>query len=255
MEPWAASQKATPIGKVDGLHETMSDIRSAVEERECDRNHLKLTLLTADNTSMIEHRLIPEMRTTSHKMVIQSFIRSPEDWDLNAPYQRGHVWDEEQQRGLIKSLCIGLPIPAIIYSARPVDHVVEHGGADYRVIDGKQRLTAMRAFFVEDKFSVPAGWFNVGLRPDDAELTEPIFGSQLQKRSLLSFTFPVVEAQLAVEYTPRGDGGGYDTRHLTPEELLAAEAAMFVLINSAGTSVNPDELEAARQMSKGTSFD
>lgn len=63
---------------------------------------------------------------------------------LDAPYQRGSVWTEAQQRGLVKSWKLGIPIPAVIVNDRNNPRWAERNGYDarYVVIDGKQRITA-----------------------------------------------------------------------------------------------------------------
>jgi hypothetical protein len=60
---------------------------------------------------------------------------------LDAPYQRGHVWSQEQQERLIDSLASGLGIPPIYI--RELDAGEQ---AWIEVIDGKQRITALQAF-------------------------------------------------------------------------------------------------------------
>jgi hypothetical protein len=70
--------------------------------------------------------------------------------DLNASYQRGHVWTHEQRRNLIKSLLEGLPIGAVFLNERSIMEPIV-------VIDGKQRLETIR-MFVNNEFSIPANW-------------------------------------------------------------------------------------------------
>lgn len=79
------------------------------------------------------------------------FLDRREKLDLDPPYQRGPVWGEERQRNLIKSLYMGLPIGAMVINRRRYPQ-------DWTVIDGKQRILAIRAF-ADDQFSVPGAWF------------------------------------------------------------------------------------------------
>tara|TARA_B100002019_G_scaffold284990_1_gene293406 strand:+ start:764 stop:1270 length:507 start_codon:yes stop_codon:yes gene_type:complete len=75
--------------------------------------------------------------------VISFFLLNIEDetLDLNADYQRGHVWSLEQKQNLILSIFNGLPIDniSLVYNERN-NHSIE-------VVDGKQRITAIYGFF------------------------------------------------------------------------------------------------------------
>jgi hypothetical protein len=76
--------------------------------------------------------------------------------NLNAPYQRGHVWGDTRRVNLIRSILLGIPIPAIIVNCR------EGGEWDdesfqYVIVDGKQRCTAV-LMFLDSKLSIPGCW-------------------------------------------------------------------------------------------------
>lgn len=68
---------------------------------------------------------------------------------VDTPYQRGPVWTVDQQIGLIESLCMGVPIPAIIRNNRMgtnwayTNGPAKTGDPGYAVIDGKQRLLTL----------------------------------------------------------------------------------------------------------------
>lgn len=86
-------------------------------------------------------------------------------YNVDTPYQRGHVWGEERKRNLIRSLLIGIPTGIIVVNYRGENAAAfEAVGLDFRqshcfaVIDGKQRITALRDF-TADRFAVPAEWF------------------------------------------------------------------------------------------------
>lgn len=86
--------------------------------------------------------------------------------DLAPPYQRGSVWTEDQQVELVRSLLARTPIPAIIVNNRATPAWLqangtsprEAGGPPYAVVDGRQRMEALRAWFRGD-LAVPASWF------------------------------------------------------------------------------------------------
>jgi hypothetical protein len=79
----------------------------------------------------------------------------PNRWVLDAPYQRGHVWSEARQQALLMSLFQGVPVGTIFVNRRSWDM------EPYYVVDGKQRISAIRAF-QEGRLAVPAHWFNEG---------------------------------------------------------------------------------------------
>ena len=93
------------------------------------------------------------------------------NFDLEPPYQRGQVWGTARKVALIESVLRGVPIGALIINDRLT--ASERGGPSvpvdapcYAVIDGKQRITALRAF-IDSEFAVPASWFSeVDFDPD-----------------------------------------------------------------------------------------
>ena len=65
--------------------------------------------------------------------------------DLNPSFQRRSAWSDKKQSFFIESLILGLPIPQLILAEDPF-----RKGA-YIVIDGKQRLLAIRRFAAVDE--------------------------------------------------------------------------------------------------------
>lgn len=61
------------------------------------------------------------------------------DMDLQPDFQRGEIWTEQKKKKLIDSILRGWKIPPI--------HVVHNGHAIDEVLDGQQRLAAIRDFF------------------------------------------------------------------------------------------------------------
>lgn len=60
-------------------------------------------------------------------------------YELTPEYQRRHRWSVEQRSRLIESLIMNVPIPPIF--------LYEYDYSKYEVMDGLQRLTAIRAFY------------------------------------------------------------------------------------------------------------
>ncbi|SHF60178.1 DUF262 domain-containing protein [Chryseobacterium sp. OV279] len=71
---------------------------------------------------------------------------------LDPEYQRRHRWDNKTSSRLIESLILNIPIPTI-YISQDVDVDVETDGEEFRysVIDGQQRLTAIKNY-LKNKF-------------------------------------------------------------------------------------------------------
>jgi len=68
---------------------------------------------------------------------------------MNPPFQRNLVWVERQKSFLIDSILSGLPIPEIYMQ----DLVNDQAEAQYIVVDGQQRLSAVLEF-VEGRFPI-----------------------------------------------------------------------------------------------------
>lgn len=116
-------------------------------------------------------------------------------FDMDQPYQRGVVWGTKRRRNLIKSILMGIPIPAIVLNDR-FSAGFSYAGHDrnrnwlYAIVDGKQRITAIQ-HFVDSKFPVPHEWFE-----DDA--FGDIFYGDLDvkyQRGFRNSPIPVAEGQ------------------------------------------------------------
>lgn len=62
--------------------------------------------------------------------------------NVNPDFQRRERWSTEKQSGLIESFLLNVPVPPI--------YLAEDEYGQYSVVDGKQRLTAIRAFMTEN---------------------------------------------------------------------------------------------------------
>lgn len=168
--------------------------------------------------------------TVGHFLVSDEGLRSRDVFDFDAPYQRGAVWTEAQRVALVKSLLLGLPIGSVVLNHR--------GFASdklYSVVDGKQRIQAIRAFF-NSEFAVPAEWFapeGVLESFTDEEGVQKVYFSGLgkvQRHMFENSSFPALEAQV---------------------KTVAAEAEIFMLINSGGTPQTEADLSNAAAIAKG----
>lgn len=67
---------------------------------------------------------------------------------LDPDYQRQEIWSKDKQTSFIESLLMGIMVPPIYVSELPLENILT--GKHYEVVDGKQRLTAIRDFLNED---------------------------------------------------------------------------------------------------------
>jgi hypothetical protein len=141
-------------------------------------------------------------------------------YDLDAPYQRGSVWGAAQRVALIKSMLLRLPTGAIYINVRDMDLP-----KPYVVIDGKQRILAIRAFHANE-YGVPADWFA------DNELTAPIDGDTAYFSDLnLLGRNRIMHATIAT----------YEAHVKTVED----EAEIFMLVNTGGIAQTAETLANA----------
>ncbi len=88
------------------------------------------------------------MHVTPKEFTIKKLVQSFNAGSLlrNDEYQRGEVWTRYQKATFVDSVFRGYPVPALFF------HRVERPGLDdtpvasYEIIDGQQRLTALRDF-------------------------------------------------------------------------------------------------------------
>lgn len=161
--------------------------------------------------------IVRKYRVNNTARAVEFFCDSPElpRFDLDQPYQRGVVWGLRRQRNLIKSLLMGVPVPAIVLNNR-FEAGFSHPDYDrnrcwsHAVVDGKQRVTALRGF-LGNGFSVPRGWW------DDDAAGDAFFDdlTPRQQRGFKNTPVPVAEGQFAT---------------------LDAERELFDLLNFGGLS-------------------
>jgi hypothetical protein len=155
--------------------------------------------------------------------------------DLNPPYQRGDVWTTDQRVALIKSLCMGLPVPVIItndrttdwWTDRPIDY--DAGEAPEVVIDGKQRLTTICMWF-NNELAVPASWFPAEYV---AETEDTEDGPYVRYEGLTKVGKRWGPSRATVNL---GEGKLASVRE---------EAEVYGLVNGAGTAQTPEDLARA----------
>lgn len=114
-------------------------------------------------------------------------------FDLNPPYQRKSVWDDDRQSFFIDSLLRNYPIPPI-FLKRIIDDAT--GNTRFEVVDGKQRLTSVFRFIGNE----------IAASNEDEEANDPLapfvgrYFKELDKPDLIGFKKNFWRYAVPVEY-------------------------------------------------------
>lgn len=83
---------------------------------------------------------------TSKKISMDAFVRRLEQGTLklDPEFQRAEVWNERAKSLLIESLMLRIPVPMFYFSSDENDN--------YTVLDGLQRMTAIRDFVLGKEY-------------------------------------------------------------------------------------------------------
>lgn len=147
---------------------------------------------------------------------IAGIVESP-TYKLSPEYQRRHRWTTDQQSRLIESLIMNVPIPPIF--------LYEYDYSKYEVMDGLQRLTAIRAFY-RDEFRLIdlTQWPELNGRTY-SELPEKV-REGIDRRYLSSV--------ILLKETAKNE-----------EDALRLKQMVFERINSGGAKLTPQETRNA----------
>jgi len=139
---------------------------------------------------------------------VSRFSNDTEDRYFVPEYQRNVAWNDEQKSQFIESLLVGLPIPFMFFYQTPSGRM--------EIVDGSQRMRAMRAFIKE------------GLRLRELVLVPELNG----------FRF----ADLTTDRQNKLEDVTIRTIVLDTDTDPATRAEMFARINRAGTAANEAEI-------------
>ena len=103
---------------------------------------VRVDRLTDDAINNKYDRKSERIVTETNREKLQNFYEAlsrPGYMDIRPTYQRRSRWDNERQSKLIESLLINIPIPPLF--------VYENKPNYYEVMDGQQRISAIKAFY------------------------------------------------------------------------------------------------------------
>lgn len=216
---------------------------------------------------------LPELDLSSLATCVEHFNPrhdAVDHWDLDAPYQRPSVWTVEQRRALIRSFMMGVPVGAVVYAALGYHdtHTTTPGGY-YRVVDGQQRIRAVRAWF-SGELDVPGHWFTTADLNDPEARGRMVTIADLSTRgsrgawrwSLPSLVLDSVnetrrdasgewEREPEAVVNGRRTGGGVRRYGRTKAEAVAFEAEVFLLLNGGGTNQTDDHMARVTEIASG----
>ena len=153
---------------------------------------------------------------------IRDLIDKGEVLNLRPEYQRRLRWSNPQKSRLIESLLLNIPVPPVFF--------YESTAARYEVMDGQQRLNAVREFI--------AGEFALSGLP----VLKPLNGLRYSRcpprirRTLDRASVAAIILLLESETTEQSSG------HLT---LTDIRRFIFDRLNTGGTKLNPQEIRNA----------
>lgn len=110
--------------------------------------NLEITLTQEEFNELQRKAKERTVKTQSIEYDLETLIRRIDNGyiKLDPAYQRRHRWDDKTSSRLIESLLLNIPIPTI-YLSQDVDIDDDDDGRPvFTVIDGQQRLTAIRSF-------------------------------------------------------------------------------------------------------------
>lgn len=139
--------------------------------------------------------------------------------EFNPVYQRNEIWDDVKQSRLIESLMLNIPIPLFYVSAD------ENG--KWEVVDGLQRLTAIKLFLVDKELKLKGLEFWNGYENCGIDELPPIISNRIYETE---FTFVIIEPG-------------------SPDEL---KYNIFNRINTGGVALKSQEIRNALYNGNGT---
>lgn len=141
-------------------------------------------------------------------------MRNSNQLELNPPYQRHSVWGLKDRRFFLDTIFRGFLCPPIY-----LHKTIVNGRAMYAVVDGKQRIESVFAFY-DNKMSIPADFGNDRL--DGKKWKDIENDSELVER-FMNFAFPIENIINISSVKEIFDRLNRNSKILNPQELRHAK--------------------------------
>ena len=141
--------------------------------------------------------------------------------NLSPDFQRNEVWDEARKSRLIESLMLNIPLPIFYVSADE--------NSIWRVVDGLQRLTAIKEFIIDKSY----------------KLSHLEYWTQLDGKS--------IDEIPAIQYNQIMDST-FQFVIISPSTPKSVEQSIFRRVNTGGMPLSSQEIRHALYQGPGTEF-
>ncbi|NES72733.1 MAG: DUF262 domain-containing protein [Okeania sp. SIO2D1] len=159
-----------------------------------------------------EKRILTEVNREKLPSFVEA-LKKPGYMNIQPFYQRRSRWDKEKQSRLIESFIVNIPVPPII--------LYEQTYNSYEVIDGQQRITAIKDFY-ENKLKLTGLEFWSELNGLTYQELNPIIRAGIDRRSIS--TIIIITESTA-----------------DPEEAMFLKQLAFERINTGGVDLSRQE--------------
>ncbi len=160
-----------------------------------------------------DQRILTEMNREKLPSFVEA-LNKPGYMDVRPFYQRRSRWDAKMQSRLIESFLINIPVPSVI--------LYEKNYNSYEVMDGQQRITAIRDFY-ENKLKLTGLELWPELNGRTYNTLPAKIKSGIDRRSISSII-------LITESTSN------------PEEAFFLKQIAFERLNTGGVELSPQEI-------------
>lgn len=151
---------------------------------------------------------------------IKRMIQGIKDIIIDPEFQRNNVWKLDQERELIESILMGIPIPVFYF--------FEDKKGNKQVVDGRQRLSAM-VRFLDNRFSLNNLKMLPGFNGKKFAELDPVYQSKIERYQIFVY---LIEPP-------------------TPERV---KYDIFDRVNRGGTTLNNQEMRNAIYIGKSTAL-
>lgn len=177
--------------------------------------------LTIASESVYPDAVVKVSRDQYSAFELKRMVEETKELQLAPPFQRRRVWKIEQQRELIESVLMGIPIPVV--------YLFENENGLKQMVDGRQRVTAL-IDFMNDRFTLN----KLKMLPDFNGKTftqlPPIYRSKLERYQVLVYVIePPTPERVKYDIFDRVNRGGTQLNNQEMRNALYAGPATELL--------------------------